>query len=50
MNPEEFCAMNRYQQLQELSHLFGLEVGDDFERDLILANMTVVAELEYYEW
>jgi hypothetical protein len=41
MNPEELCAMNRYQQLDWLSDWYGLEVGDGFESDLILANMEV---------
>jgi hypothetical protein len=65
MNPEEFCTMNPYQQLDALSHLYGLEVGDDFERNLILANMEVEGDpdaeydysnrdpetgLEYEDW
>jgi hypothetical protein len=51
MNPKEFCAMNRYEQIDWLSHWYGLEVGDGFESDLILANIEVEgdpnAEFDY---
>jgi hypothetical protein len=41
MNPEEFSAMNCYEQLQELSYLYLEGVGDNFESDFLLANMRI---------
>jgi hypothetical protein len=37
MNPEEFSAMNCYEQLQELSYLYLEGVGDNFESDFLPA-------------
>ena len=47
MNPEEFSAMNCYEQLQELSYLYLEGVGDNFESEFLLANMLVDHGAQY---
>ena len=46
-NPEEFSAMNCYEQLQELSYLYLEGVGDNFESEFLLANMLVDPDAQY---